>query len=196
MLGSCSSLQRQTPTLLPTSYHRRGCRSRCSRSRKQGSPGQRWSESPLARGRRRNQYRKLCRSHDPRKMQRGNRRPAIYCTVPRPAFSEVLLLVTVTAQTLAVRSGRRVCRKGSCAAVAAAQTSQLVAWLVPGTGLEPVWPCGLGILSPLRLPVSPPGLFADPALDLLRARFGDPEQLDRCFRRRVPIFLPVLQRAQ
>ena len=27
--------------------------------------------------------------------------------------------------------------------------------LVPETGIEPVWPCGRGILSPLRLPVSP-----------------------------------------
>ena len=67
---------------------------------------------------------------------------------------------------------------------------------MPGTGLEPVWPCGLGILSPLRLPVSPPGLLADPSLDLLRARFGNLEQPDRSLRRRVPIFLPVLQRAQ
>ncbi len=29
--------------------------------------------------------------------------------------------------------------------------------LVPGTGLEPVQPQGRGILSPLRLPISPPG---------------------------------------
>ncbi len=29
--------------------------------------------------------------------------------------------------------------------------------LVPGTGIEPVQPCGRGILSPLCLPVSPPG---------------------------------------
>src|SRR5579862_7867810 len=29
--------------------------------------------------------------------------------------------------------------------------------VVPGAGIEPAWPCGRGILSPLRLPVSPPG---------------------------------------
>jgi hypothetical protein len=29
--------------------------------------------------------------------------------------------------------------------------------MVPGVGVEPTWPCGRGILSPLRLPVSPPG---------------------------------------
>src|SRR5262249_39914029 len=29
--------------------------------------------------------------------------------------------------------------------------------LVPGAGVEPAWPRGLGILSPLCLPVSPPG---------------------------------------
>src|SRR5690348_13186281 len=28
---------------------------------------------------------------------------------------------------------------------------------MPGAGLEPAQPCGQGILSPLRLPVSPPG---------------------------------------
>ena len=31
--------------------------------------------------------------------------------------------------------------------------------LVPGAGIEPAWPCGRGILSPLRLPVSPSGLL-------------------------------------
>ena len=29
--------------------------------------------------------------------------------------------------------------------------------MVPGAGVEPAWPRGRGILSPLRLPVSPPG---------------------------------------
>src|SRR5260221_14175993 len=29
---------------------------------------------------------------------------------------------------------------------------------MPGAGLEPAWGCPQGILSPLRLPVSPPGL--------------------------------------
>ena len=29
--------------------------------------------------------------------------------------------------------------------------------VVPGVGVEPTWPCGRGILSPMRLPVSPPG---------------------------------------
>jgi len=32
-------------------------------------------------------------------------------------------------------------------------------YLVPGTGIEPVWYFYRGILSPLRLPISPPGLF-------------------------------------
>ena len=27
--------------------------------------------------------------------------------------------------------------------------------MVPGEGVEPTWPCGRGILNPLRLPVSP-----------------------------------------
>ncbi len=31
-------------------------------------------------------------------------------------------------------------------------------FIVPGAGLEPARPCGRGILSPLRLPVPPPGL--------------------------------------
>ena len=30
--------------------------------------------------------------------------------------------------------------------------------LVPGAGIEPARPWGRGILSPLRLPISPPGL--------------------------------------
>ena len=34
------------------------------------------------------------------------------------------------------------------------------AFRVPGAGLEPAWPCGRGILSPLRIPVSPPGRAA------------------------------------
>ena len=29
--------------------------------------------------------------------------------------------------------------------------------MVPGTGIEPVQPCDRGILSPLRLPIPPPG---------------------------------------
>ncbi len=29
--------------------------------------------------------------------------------------------------------------------------------MVPGAGLEPARPLGRGILSPLRLPISPPG---------------------------------------
>ncbi len=35
--------------------------------------------------------------------------------------------------------------------------SVAVASVVPGAGIEPARPCGPGILSPLRLPVSPPG---------------------------------------
>ena len=38
--------------------------------------------------------------------------------------------------------------------------------LVPGAGLEPARPCGRGILSPLRLPISPPG----PAQDMRGSR--------------------------
>ncbi len=30
--------------------------------------------------------------------------------------------------------------------------------MVPGAGIEPARPLGRGILSPLRLPISPPGL--------------------------------------
>lgn len=30
--------------------------------------------------------------------------------------------------------------------------------MVPGAGIEPAWGCPRGILSPLRLPISPPGL--------------------------------------
>src|SRR6185437_334406 len=37
---------------------------------------------------------------------------------------------------------------------------RLGARLVPGAGVEPAWPCGRGILSPLRIPVSPPGPVA------------------------------------
>ena len=36
-------------------------------------------------------------------------------------------------------------------------TCKLLIYLVPGGGLEPPRPCGLRILSPLRLPVSPSG---------------------------------------
>src|SRR5690606_13903336 len=45
--------------------------------------------------------------------------------------------------------------------------------LVPGVGIEPTWPRGLRILSPLRLPVSPPGRRADdPTTKKPRARRG------------------------
>src|SRR5690349_8004145 len=30
--------------------------------------------------------------------------------------------------------------------------------MVPRAGIEPAWPCGRRILSPLRLPIPPPGL--------------------------------------
>ncbi len=33
--------------------------------------------------------------------------------------------------------------------------------MVPGAGVEPARPLSRGILSPLRLPVSPPGLHRD-----------------------------------
>ena len=36
--------------------------------------------------------------------------------------------------------------------------SNLLFLLVPGAGLEPARPCGQRILSPLRLPIPPPGL--------------------------------------
>ena len=34
-------------------------------------------------------------------------------------------------------------------------------YMVPGAGIEPAWPQGRGILSPLRIPVSPPGRRAE-----------------------------------
>jgi hypothetical protein len=37
---------------------------------------------------------------------------------------------------------------------------QVISFVVPGGGLEPPQPCGLRILSPLRLPISPSGLSA------------------------------------
>ena len=37
------------------------------------------------------------------------------------------------------------------------KTSAFAEVMVPGAGLEPARPQGRGILSPLRLPVSPPG---------------------------------------
>jgi hypothetical protein len=39
----------------------------------------------------------------------------------------------------------------------AAQSALVSSLLVPGGGLEPPRPCGLRILSPLRLPISPSG---------------------------------------
>ena len=35
--------------------------------------------------------------------------------------------------------------------------------LVGGVGVEPTWPCGPGILSPLRLPVPPPAPASHPS---------------------------------
>ena len=42
--------------------------------------------------------------------------------------------------------------------------------VVPGAGLEPAWPCGRGILSPLCLPVSPPGRARPGAQGEIRTR--------------------------
>ena len=42
--------------------------------------------------------------------------------------------------------------------------------MVPGVGIEPTWPCGRGILSPLRLPVSPPGRCRNDVLRCLDDR--------------------------
>ena len=47
----------------------------------------------------------------------------------------------------------------------------ILAFLVPGTGIEPVWYCYHRILSPARLPIPPPGHdFGDP----LEIRTPDP----------------------
>jgi hypothetical protein len=44
---------------------------------------------------------------------------------------------------------------------------------VPGAGIEPAWPCGRGILSPLRIPVSPSGPARRMPDDAVRdQRFG------------------------
>src|SRR5690606_15055700 len=43
------------------------------------------------------------------------------------------------------------------APAAAAYRSALEAQMVPGAGVEPAWGFPRGILSPLRLPISPPG---------------------------------------
>ena len=40
------------------------------------------------------------------------------------------------------------------------KSHNLLILLVPGAGLEPARYCYRGILSPLRLPISPPGLWA------------------------------------
>ena len=59
------------------------------------------------------------------------------------------------------------CTSGRCEllrhrqGLADAVASRGIELMVPGTGLEPVWPRGRGILSPLCLPVSPPGLFLE-----------------------------------
>ncbi len=38
------------------------------------------------------------------------------------------------------------------------ESRKLLKIMVPGVGLEPTRPCGQRILSPLRLPIPPPGL--------------------------------------
>jgi hypothetical protein len=48
-----------------------------------------------------------------------------------------------------------------------------VCFLVPGGGLEPPRPCGLRILSPLRLPISPSGLRTGYQLNL-KSNAADP----------------------
>jgi Phage integrase family len=54
---------------------------------------------------------------------------------------------------------RKGCHKGCHAeAAAGAVRRKALIYLVPGGGLEPPQPCGLRILSPLRLPISPSGL--------------------------------------
>jgi hypothetical protein len=60
----------------------------------------------------------------------------------------------------------------------------LILWdscVVPGGGLEPPRPCGLRILSPLRLPISPSGLIA---VFLLTPSFsGSYQNIDRTHQR-------------
>ena len=57
--------------------------------------------------------------------------------------------------------------------------------LVPGAGIEPASPCGGGILSPLRLPVSPPGRGcsdvpgAQPAARIVACEVRDPWDTER-----------------
>jgi hypothetical protein len=47
-------------------------------------------------------------------------------------------------------------------------------WIVPRAGFEPAWPCGLDILSVVRLPIPPPGPFCDFPM---AARFPESESL-------------------
>ena len=42
----------------------------------------------------------------------------------------------------------------------ASDGNEFSSYVVPGAGLEPAWSLLRGILSPLRLPVSPPGRIA------------------------------------
>ncbi len=54
---------------------------------------------------------------------------------------------------------------------------------MPGTGIEPVRPCGRGILSPLRLPISPPGqeggAESNTRARIVKQRAGDSYELCR-----------------
>ena len=44
--------------------------------------------------------------------------------------------------------------------------------MVPGAGLEPARDKSRGILSPLRLPIPPPGLYRETSVSIVEARNG------------------------
>ena len=52
-------------------------------------------------------------------------------------------------------------RDGKCRINCGPTNFLWLSYLVPGAGLEPARPCGQRILSPLRLPIPPPGLPAE-----------------------------------
>ena len=72
---------------------------------------------------------------------------------PLPALKERLAFLPGLSSSDALRAG---------------DLSDLIG--VPRAGLEPAWPCGQRILSPLRLPVPPPGRHAllEPAIIVRR----------------------------
>jgi hypothetical protein len=79
----------------------------------------------------------------------GKTRPVVRLTelILRSGLRLTLRLM-VSAKVSAGRDGRH----------ATAAVCRVPSDLVPGVGIEPTRPCGPGILSPVRLPVSPPRL--------------------------------------